>query len=403
MADIIIVALTRADQPIGSVSLELAFELAKEQRVFYIEHPFSLKDVLKEIDKPHIKRRRAALFRRQETVRKLPKASEDLYVLTPPITLPINKIPPGKFYKMLSQGNNELIKNHIKHIIEAYDIQEWVYINSFDPFYGRELPEEHPPVLKMYHCWDDIAEVPYTARHGVRLEQEMMRDADVTLCSSTQLMRYCKQYNPNTYLLPNATRPERFTPVAEAPETLPPVPELESIPRPIIGFTGSLEYRTNYELIERLAREHSDKQLVFIGPLRTEEMHTRGIADLPNVHLLPPRDISELPACTRYIDVFIIPYKKNKLTRSIYPLKINEHLASGKPVIATNFSPDIESFSEVIYIAENDDAFVKLVGRAISEDEPARREKRVACARDNSWLSRANQLRKLIKSHLQNR
>ncbi|MFW6347948.1 MAG: hypothetical protein ACOC2C_04980, partial [Cyclonatronaceae bacterium] len=196
MADIIIVALTRADQPVGSVPLELAFELAKEQRVFYIEHPFSLKDVLKEINKPHIKRRRAALFRRQETVRKLPEASEELYVFTPPVTLPINKLPPGNFYKMLSKGNNELIKHHIKQIIKAYDIQEWVYINSFDPFYGRELPAEHPPLLNIYHCWDDIAEVPYTARHGVRLEQEMMRRADFTLASSTQLLRYCTQFNP---------------------------------------------------------------------------------------------------------------------------------------------------------------------------------------------------------------
>ncbi|MFW6348705.1 MAG: glycosyltransferase, partial [Cyclonatronaceae bacterium] len=172
-----------------------------------------------------------------------------------------------------------------------------------------------------------------------------------------------------------------------------------SIPRPIIGFTGSLEYRTDYELVERLARVHHDKQLVFIGPLRTGEMHTRHIADLPNVHILPPRDISELPACTRYMDVLIIPYKKNKLTHSIYPLKLNEYLATGKPVITTHFSPDIQSFSEVVYIAENHDAFIHLVDTAIAENEPARQKKRVACARENSWASRANQLRKLINAH----
>jgi glycosyltransferase involved in cell wall biosynthesis len=398
--DIIMLSLARPDQPMASASLALAAELAKRQRVFYIEHPLSVKDVIKEFGEPHVIHRRKALMLRRGIYHKLPNYPEQLRVVTPPVTLPINKLPPGRAYNYLAERNNRLIFGCMRGIIKDFGISEWIYVNSFDPFFAQRIPQDIKPVLQIYQCLDDIAEVPYTARHGVRLEQEIARNSDFCISSSTALRKQNEAFNARSYLFPNASNPDLFEPVARNPEQLPPVPELEDIPGPVIGFTGSLEYRSDYALIDRIARHYSDKQLVFVGPLRTKEMHERGIADLPNVHLLPSRDIRELPACVKYMDVMIIPYKKNKLTHSIYPLKINEYLAAGKPVVATNFAPDIEGFGDVASIARNDDEFIEMIDSVLKNDDAQQQKQRMARARQNSWAARAETFRELVEKHL---
>ena len=108
----------------------------------------------------------------------------------------------------------------------------------------------------------------------------------------------------------------------------------------IIGFTGSIEYRTDFDLLYKLAKHHHDKILFMIGPVSTDE-HRCIDNRYPMLYLPVPENLEELPAYLQYFDCCIIPYKINTLTASIYPLKINEYLAAGKPVVSTNFSNDI--------------------------------------------------------------
>ncbi|MGO8056082.1 glycosyltransferase, partial [Rhizobium leguminosarum] len=84
-----------------------------------------------------------------------------------------------------------------------------------------------------------------------------------------------------------------------------------------------------------------DKTLVFVGPVQTEEHKAVGLDKLPNVLFVGPKHITQLANYLQYFDCVLIPFRKNTLTKSIYPLKINEYLAAGKAVIATHFSEDI--------------------------------------------------------------
>jgi glycosyltransferase involved in cell wall biosynthesis len=91
-----------------------------------------------------------------------------------------------------------------------------------------------------------------------------------------------------------------------------------------------------------------------------------------------------------------VPFKKNILTKSIYPLKINEYLAAGKPVIATGFSEDIYSFKNVIHIAENDEEFVYAIDKAITENSQEMIKARMQVAQQNTWTSRVKQFWEII-------
>ncbi len=46
--DVVCFSLSRWDAPISSPAASLAKELAKNNRVFYIEHPYSFKDFISE-------------------------------------------------------------------------------------------------------------------------------------------------------------------------------------------------------------------------------------------------------------------------------------------------------------------------------------------------------------------
>ncbi len=112
---------------------------------------------------------------------------------------------------------------------------------------------------------------------------------------------------------------------------------------------------------------------------------------MPNVVFAGPRKITELPAFLQYFDCVIIPFRKNTLAKSIYPLKINEYLAAGKPVIATHFSEDIYTFRDVAYIADDHETFLQLIDQAIDENNAALQEKRIAVASQNTWAARVDQ------------
>jgi teichuronic acid biosynthesis glycosyltransferase TuaH len=75
-------------------------------------------------------------------------------------------------------------------------------------------------------------------------------------------------------------------------------------------------------------------------------------------------------------------------SQSIYPLKINEYLAAGLPVISVNFSYDIESFHHVAYIEDTHEGFLQAIRVAIKENTPERVRERLNVASQNSWTAR---------------
>ena len=110
--------------------------------------------------------------------------------------------------------------------------------------------------------------------------------------------------------------------------------------------------------------------------------------------------MSELPSYLKYSHCCLIPFLCNELTKSIYPLKINEYLAAGKPVVSTHFSSDIASFSDVAYISDNHQEFVSNIDQAIADDNEQRVIQRVNFSSGNTWEARALDFIKLTSQYL---
>ncbi|HHM21170.1 MAG TPA: glycosyltransferase family 1 protein [Bacteroidetes bacterium] len=393
--DIIYFTLFPWDNAFSSVSLSFTREYAKNNRVFYINHPYSVKDFLTGWNQPMVRQRRKNLLLNRmsyETIPDLP----NVVAVHPPLTIPINWMSEGRMYERFSRINNRIILHTIRQVIRDYNLTNYLYLNCFNPYFAATLPrDQFNPLLNIYTCIDDMTEEAYTARHGARLEEKALADADIAFVTSHNLYEMKKHLNPNTHILHNAVDISIFNKALHAP--LPRPKELEGITGKIIGFTGNINsYRLNYPLFKKVAQQHPDKTLVIVGPLNSTDYIEHGLDKMPNVIFTGGKHITELPAFLRHFDVAIIPFLLNKLTASIYPLKINEYLAAGKPVVATNFSVDIRSFANDIYIAGNEEEFVQLIDRAIAENSREKIEHRHATACSNTWSERVKEFWEVV-------
>jgi glycosyltransferase involved in cell wall biosynthesis len=113
----------------------------------------------------------------------------------------------------------------------------------------------------------------------------------------------------------------------------------------------------------------------------------------PNVTLAGPQPAAELQGWVQQMDVCLIPFVKNKFTAGIYPLKINEYLAAGKPVVSTRFAP-LQEFEDIVFLAEPNQ-FGDAMQKALSTGEKAEYQ---AFARNNDWMQRAESLEKILFS-----
>ena len=397
--DIIYFTLFPWDNAYSSVSLSFTREFCKNNRVFYINPPYTIKDFLSGLHQPSVKKRSLDQLRHQMRYEKIPSFPDNVIAVHPPMTLPINFLANGYLYRTFHQLNNKIILNTIQKVIKDYDLKNFIYLNCFNPYYAGYLPKGMGQQLSIYQCIDDMYGEEYTAKHGARIEKEILKNVDIALVTSRNLWKLKSEFNPNTYILHNAVDSNIFRKAVE--QRLPKPKELENIKTKIIGFTGNLnEYRVNYALIKKVAERHKDKTVVLVGPLNSNDYKIHGLDKMPNVILTGGKNINELPYFLQHFDCAIIPFHCNRLTRSVYPLKINEYLAAGRPVITTNFSEDIRSFRNVTYLADNDNMFLGLINRAIDENSEEKITQRIAVSEENTWKVRVQQFWSIVEKHL---
>jgi glycosyltransferase involved in cell wall biosynthesis len=388
-SDIVFFCLSRYDDTISFVGSSFAKELARKNRVFFIERPFTYSKSL--AGNKEAGSKRAALWKKGGTgYLQGIDVPEKMQYIVPPQMLPVNFLPHGNLYNALSGWNDRKIFNVLRKVIKENDVKSFIFINCFNPFYINEFPADIKPYMKVYYCVDDISQVAFTRKHGSVREETMIRHYDACLVTGLELKRLKSTLNPRTYYLPNACDFAHFNKAATLALEMP--AELVGFKgKKLIGFTGSIEYRTNFELLKRMIGYHADRIFVFIGPVLAHEIHQLGIDALPNVIFTGPRPVADLPSYLRYMDVLMIPYQLSVLTKSIYPLKLNEYLAAGKPVVSTCFSEDIRMFSDVVYLADSPEDFIRLIDVAIAENSEIRTGQRVRRASENTWTARVDQ------------
>ncbi len=99
-------------------------------------------------------------------------------------------------------------------------------------------------------------------------------------------------------------------------------------------------------------------------------------------------------------DVCLIPFVINKLTENIYPLKLHEYLAAGKPVVSTAL-PEVKQFEDVVGIGRTPEEFEYQIIKALgSKDQEDLVNAQKGVARKASWTNRARDVLAVLDNAL---
>ena len=176
-------------------------------------------------------------------------------------------------------------------------------------------------------------------------DDDLTRRADLVITTAENLRASRAVLNPHTYHVANAADVAHFGRALDP--TLPLPADIAAIPQPRIGVIGVHDERLDVEAIEAIALADPAWQVVLVGPVREGDVDEARLRALPNVHLLGDKPLAELPAYLKALDVALIPYKLNELTRNIFPLKLFEYLAGGVPVVSAAL-PELAPYAGMV-------------------------------------------------------
>lgn len=391
-----ILSLSRWDGEYSSTILSMAKVFARTNRVFYLDNPFTIRDVVTRFRSKQVRKRIKALLFGKEIFNKPIKNLPNFITITPTITFSINWLPNGKIFNFFLHKNDQIVYRSIRKTIRQYDIKNYIFINSFNPLYANHFPSSFKPSLNIYHCVDDIRKAPHLSKHGAMLEQTVISKADLVITTSTELARLKSKQSDNVHVLSNAANVSLFQRAAYNRLDIP--PELLKIPKTkkIITYVGNICHRLDYQLLLKIADNLHDHILLMVGPYGTNAYKESGLTRRMNVIFAGKKKLEDLPTYLQYSHCCIIPFLCNTLTRSIYPLKINEYLSAGKPVVTTPFSEDIKSFNGIVCIANDDSEFIRGINESIKTDNKERRQQRVTFSASNNWEDRTDRFWEIL-------
>lgn len=257
-----------------------------------------------------------------------------------------------------------------------------------------DLADALQPRAIVYDCIDDVARnARGVAADYAQTERALLQRAHLALATSTLLQADKQAIRPDVHLAPPGCNARHF--MAPAAEPV----EIAALPHPRLCFFGGIDERLDLALLADVARRRPEWTIVLLGVVRTD---ISPLAGLPNVVFIAQRPFSALPGYLQRMDALLLPYAISDYTRRIYPAKVFECLATGKPVAATAL-PDLLSLRGLVSIVQAGDDAVAVIERALREDAPGAAEQRRAAALANTWDARFAEIETLLRQALASR
>jgi len=392
--NIVIFSLFRFDAEIESTAFFLARQFAKHNTVYYFDNPYTVNDFIKKRKSSAFRKRRGGFGLFSDKSLKISGSAVEIFIL--PILLSIHFLPEGKLYRVLLKVNEYLIRAKIRHVLRKRGVTDYIFINSFN-FHFPGVADNLRPQLTVYHCLDPVFG-DFNGRHGTISEHILVQNADLVICSSKQLFLEKGAVNPNTYFVPNAADLAHSRRAME-PE-LPLSPLLAKVPSPVVGYLGSVDHRMDFSLLEYLIKHHPDKSFALVGPVYRPL--PEAIERAPNVYFPGLVQYADAPGVLKGFDLCIIPFKKDAHSATVFPLKLFEYLGAGKPVVISDFNPDLEEFMRGTgAVCSSPAAFSDAIQDGLDNDSDARRAERIAVAAQNTWERRAEDIARLLAAALE--
>jgi glycosyltransferase involved in cell wall biosynthesis len=353
----------------------LLVRAAKDNRILFVESLGLRRPQIAARDLRRIGRRLASARRPLREV-------DGLHVLSP-LVLPLH--------------SNELLRRVNAILLEQFVVRALARLEMRNPLLWSFVPQAETlidvlsPSQVLYYIDDDhAAKAGIDADSFLAAESRFARRADAVLASAPELVTRMRALNDNVHYAPNVADTKLFATALE-PGVVD--PEVAALPGPTVVFIGAiLAAKIDIALVVELARSRPQWSFAFVGPVGPGDPRTdvHALTQLPNVHMLGYRPYEQLPSVLRGADAAIVPYLLDGEMRSVFPMKIYEYLAAGRPVVSTPLDTleDVPDVSKAATAQE----FAASVQQAIEQDTPAAGRGRPSRAQSHPWESRLDQI-----------
>lgn len=219
--------------------------------------------------------------------------------------------------------------------------------------------------VTIFDCMDELSAFMGAPPELIDREQQLLARADVVFTGGHSLWEAKRHQHANAHSMPSSVDIAHF---AKARDLLPDPADQAGISRPRLGFFGVIDERFDIQLVDELARQRPQWQVVLIGPVVKIDPQT--LPRRANIHYLGAKQYNELPQYLAGWDVALMPFAINASTRFISPTKTPEYLAGGRPVVSTPIADVISGYgaSGVVAIADTPAAFIAAVEQALSAE-----------------------------------
>ena len=352
--DIVLFSFQPWDSDIAFNFNDMAYELARFNRVLFIDRASDRNTVFKN------------LFSKSKSANTgqtyLENIQNNFWVLHPKSLLESGSWSPNyRLFDFFNRINNKRLATEIKETIRLLGFKNSILINDNDFFRGLYLKSLLPVREYIFYIRDFLTIQPFFEKFGPKCEMEMIQKADLVIANSAYLANYAGQWNPNSVDIGQGCNLESFI-LDDLQEPI----ELEAVSKPVIGYCGALTaMRLDESLLLYIVDSMPEINLVLVGPsdlvFEKSVLRTR-----KNVYFLGAKKPDETAAYIQHFTICINPQLVNPLTIGNYPRKIDEYLAMGKPVVAT-VTQAMEMFREYTFLCQSREDYLINIRKILSE------------------------------------
>ncbi|HWB64158.1 MAG TPA: hypothetical protein VG603_11645, partial [Chitinophagales bacterium] len=264
-------------------TVELAKELAVKHRVLYIDYAYTLKDVLTAKSKPFMPVKR--ITGQAESLQEVKlENGGTIYVLSLPPIIPFNWAGNKTIYEILEGLNSTIVAGRVKRALKKIDFDTDVVVNAFNPFFGKATKKVFAGKPVLYYCYDNIDAAAWAAKHGARLEKDFMCSVDGVIFSSDALLENKASRAPK-FVVKNGVDLRAFGEIK---------PTTSPGKNKVIGYTGTVDDRLDFELLENMIKAKPGFEFRFIGRVITPK--AEALKKYSNVKFYGPVEPPTLPA-----------------------------------------------------------------------------------------------------------
>jgi len=385
--NIVCFALPAWEAPYLRSTVELMKGLAVDNRVLYVDYAYTIKDCLNAVlGKKKIDwKRLLGIKNRLQNISG--NANTGLYLLSLPPVIPAFATRNYKLFQFICKVNAFITGFYINRAIKKLKMDNVVGFNAFQPFLGRYWKIKNL-AYTIYYIYDDFTNVPWFNGFVQPAEKEFIKKVDLIVVTSDELKKRKLSCGLPVEVVHNGVHFSDFNNH---------INNVMLKGTSTVGYTGSIDNRIDIGLLEPVVSSLPDINFLFTGKIFDQRVPDR-LMRYPNVKFQRPVLPKDVPRVQSTLQAGMVPYLRNPLTAAIYPLKVNEYLAMGLPVIMTPFA-SVGEADGVVYTAADSQAFRQSILLALKENSPDLKSKRIAVAKNADWGTRVQKLEQLITQY----